>query len=318
MDFSLLQQPRFSMGSILPRILLSAVLAAAVLAQPFLHADASAQSQRTVIVSVQDRRGAPVPGMTPADFRVREDGRNMTVVAAEPARTPLTVAIMIDNSGAGLQSMREGAAAVIARLRGIASIALYTTSGRTLKVQDFTDSPATLIAALNKVFSTNQQGSFLTDGIVAVTREFEAAEAERPAIISVGVEGEDFSEIRPDDVLAALQRTGTRLFMVRLGTPVLGQSRPLDAPPGDSYLDEQVRFNALLGQAPGRTGGRLEQLWTHTGIPTVMDGIASELATQYEVTYAGANLSGSDLRFQVSTSKRDVRVRGPQRVGPPR
>lgn len=285
-----------------------------------VRADASGQEpgSRTMLVSVLDRRGAPVEGMTPADFRIRENGRNMTITSVAPSRTPMTIALMIDNSGAGLQSIREGAAAFVSRLRGAASIAIYTTSGRTLKVQDFTDSTATLIGAINKIYASNQQGAFLVDGIVATTREFQAAEAQRPVIMSVGVEGEDFSNARPNDVAAALQRTGTRLFMVRLGSPVLGQSRTLADVPSDSGLDEQMRFNAVLGQAPGRTGGRLEQLSAHSGIPVMMDNMAIELLTQYEVTYTTPNLGATDVRFEVSTSKRDVRVRGPQRIGQPK
>lgn len=306
---------------------------------PDLHADASGGTQdssRTVVVSVHDRRGAPVPDMTPADFRIRENGRNMTVTAAVPARTPLTIALMLDNGGVGLQSIREGAAAFVSRLRGMASIAIYTTSGRTTKVQDFTDSTAVLIGAIDKIYASNQRGSFLINGIIAVSREFEAAEAQRAAILAVGIEGEDFSQERPNDVTAALQRTGTRLFMVRLGSPVIGQSNPVNMPGPlhgnatgaeeiragdsavDSLVDEQTRLNAVLGQAPGRTGGRIEQLSVHSGIPPMMDAMAIELATQYEVTYTTPNMGASDVRFEVSTSKRDVRVRGPQRIGPPR
>jgi hypothetical protein len=80
----------------MPRILLSvpAAIAAVVLAagvHTYLHADGSIQSQvqnsRTVVVSVHDKQGAPVPGITPADVRVRENGRNMTVAGATTHRT---------------------------------------------------------------------------------------------------------------------------------------------------------------------------------------------------------------------------------------
>lgn len=299
---------------------------AAVVAAVFLtsgpaatHADSfSAQDQRTVVVTVLDRRGAPVPGMTAADFRVRENGRNMTIVSAQPAKTPLTIALMLDDSGLGLQSMREGAAAFISRLSGHASIALYTTGGRTLKRQNFTESTATLMGVLNKVYARNLTGSFFVDGIVSATEEFAKAEAARTAIVSVAVEGEDFSQTRPPQVLDALQKTGTRLYVIRLGTPTIGQGNAYEDERGESLLDEHVRLNAFLGQAQARTGGRVEQLSSHTGILPMMENFAIELTSQYEVTYTGANLAASDVRFEVSTSKRDVRVRAPQRIGAPR
>ena len=143
-------------------------------------------------------------------------------------------------------------------------------------------------------------------------------EAVRPVIMSVGVEGDDFSQAKPADVLAMLQRSRTQLYMVRLGQPIVGQSNPVAANRGESMADEMTRFNAVLGQAPARTGGRLEQLASHSGIPRQMAGMAAELAGQYEVTYEGANLAAPDLKLEVSTSRRGVKVRAPQRVGPPK
>jgi VWFA-related protein len=273
---------------------------------------------RTVFVTALDNRGAPVPGLTAADFAVKEDGQARPVVAAGPTDAPLVVALLIDDSGLGLQSIREGAAAFVTRLRGVAQIAIITTGGRNVALVDFTTNTNLLLSAINKIYARNVSGAFLTDGILEVARVFGQREAERPVIVSMGVEGSDFSEARPADVLAALQRTRTQLYMVRIGTTVLGQSNPAAANRGESLADEQTRFNAILGQAPPRTGGRIEQLSSHVGIPVRMEAIAAELAAQYEMTYSTTQTNGTDLRLEVSTSRRGVRVRAPQRVGLPK
>lgn len=288
-----------------------------------LRAEAVSPSQqgRLVIVTAVDRRGAPVAGLTGADFRVRENGRDRPVLDATIATTPMTIALMIDDNGVGLQSIREGAARFVSRLSGRATIALFTTSGRTLRSLDYTDSTASLIGAINKTYARNTPGSFFTDGIVDVANELRAVEARRPVIVSIGVEGqEDFSDTRPPDVMAALQRSGAQVYLIRLGTPTIPQHPDALSPypRDDSLLDEQVRFNAVLAQAPARTGGRIEQLMIHSGIPQMMEALAAELLAQYELTYATADPTGVDLRFEVSSSQRDVRVRGPQRIGPPR
>lgn len=274
--------------------------------------------QRTIFVSAIDSRGVPVPGLGVTDFVVKEDGRPVVVEQAAISTTPMTVALMIDDSGVGLQSMREGAGALVNRLRGIASIAIVTTGGRNIRVMDYTASTPALMGAINRIFTRNVSGAFLTDGLVEVSREFTTREAARGVIVSVGVEGADFSEIRPSEVLATLQRSRALLFMVRLGRPVIGQSNALGVERGESLLDEHTRFNALLGQAPARTGGRLEQLVVHSGIPGAMDHIGVELAGQYAVSYASPNVNGADLRLEVSSTRRGVRVRAPARVGPPR
>jgi VWFA-related protein len=273
---------------------------------------------RTICVTAIDDRGAPVAGLTAADFVVKESGRTQPVLGATPATTPLTLALMIDDSGVGLQSMREGAAALITRLRGLATIALITTGGRNITLVDYTDSTAALMTGLNRVYSRNVTGAFLTDGIVAATEQFSKREVTRPVIVSMGVEGEDFSAVRPAEVLAALQRTRTQVYLVRLGRPIIGRSNALGAERGESLADEQTRFNAVLGQAPSRTGGRIEQLALHSGIPRLMSAIAEELAGQYEVTYATQQPAGVDLRLEVSTPRRGLKVRAPTRVGLPR
>ena len=300
------------------------LVAAAVATSPHATARLTAQApatpagSRTIYVTAVDDNGTPVPGLTATDFVIKENGRTQQVIGASPATTPLTVALMIDDSGLGLQSMREGAAAFVTRLRGLATIALITTGGRNITLVDYTDSTATLMAGLNRVYSRSVTGAFLTDGIVAATEHFTRREVARPVIVSMGVEGEDFSEVRPAEVLAALQRTRTQLYMVRLGRPLIGRSNALAAERGESLADEQTRFNAVLGQAPSRTGGRIEQLALHSGIPRLMSAIAEELAGQYEVTYATQQPAGIDLRLEVSTPRRGVKVRAPTRVGLPR
>lgn len=302
----------------------AALLVLLVLATPELRSrgqadqDGVSSATRTVLVSVVDSKGVPITGLLPADLVVKEDGRVRPVTHLAVSQVPMTIALLVDNSGLGLQSMREGAAAFVTRLQGRGAIALITTGGRNIKVVDFTDSTATLVAAINRTYARNVTDAFLVDGIVEAARTFAEREARRPVIVSVGVEGVDFSTARPAEVFDILQRTRTQLHMVRLGTPVIARSNALGADRGESMVDEMTRFNAVLGQAPPRSGGRIEQLSAHTGIPSRLAGIADDLAGQYEMTYATANPDGSDLKLEVSTLRRGLTVRAPQRVGPPR
>jgi len=276
---------------------------------------ARAAAVRTVYVTATDDKRIPVRDLTAADFRIKEDGKTRDVVSVLIPEIPLSVVLMIDDSGLGLQSIREGAAAFVTRLKGRAEIAIISTAGRNTLLSDYTTSTPTLVAALNKTYARNANGAFLLDGLVEAMRTFTAREARRPVIVTVATEGAEFSDVLAEDVLNTLLRSRAQLYVVRLGQPVVGQSNPAAMERGQSLADEAIRLNAVLGQGPPRSGGRSEQLIQHTAIPRVMDQIATELVDQYAVTYSVADPSAREVKLEVETTRRGVRVRAPTRVG---
>ena len=51
---------------------------------------------RTVYVTVTDSKGAPVPDLTAANFKVKEGGKDREIVKAEPAKTRPHLALMVE------------------------------------------------------------------------------------------------------------------------------------------------------------------------------------------------------------------------------
>ena len=92
-------------------------------------------------------------------------------------------------------------------------------------------------------------------------------------------------------------------------------------PEGAIQMSEEVRGEmrgALLrryldaGEAPRRSGGRLEQLGQASGIPARLATIAYELRDQLMVTYGRAQSAKPAEKIEVSVKRRGMRVRAPK------
>lgn len=271
---------------------------------------------RTVYVTAVDGKGAPVPDLTAADFVIKEDGKVREIVTAGIATVPLHVALMLDDSGLALGGIREGAAALIDRLRGKAEIALITIGGRNLTAVNFTNDIPVLYQGLNRILARGTKGAYLLDGLLEVSRMFEQRNAPRPVIVMIATEGQEFSNLRADAVLDALQRSGARMYYIGIGAPVTAGYQPAygDNRAGDSTQDEAAQRNTVLAAGPQRSGGRSEQSLQPTGIPVLMKQFADELIGQYAIVFHVSDTKAG-AKLGVEVKRRGVKVRAPARAG---
>ena len=269
---------------------------------------------RTVYISAVDNKDAPVDGLTAADFTIKEDGKTREIVSAEIARTPIEAVLMLDDSGLGLGAIRQGAGQFVETLQGRAEFAIITMAGRNLPLVDFTADPPTLYAGLQKMLTRNVPSTYILDGLVEVAQTLQRRKAVRPVILLVVVEGEELSSARPEVVTNEIQKSGAKLYYVGLGPPATQGNRPAYAAAraGESTEDESGRRNAVIGSAPGNSGGRSEQILQPSGLPGLLKQIAVELAGQYAVTY---RTDSTDARLNVDMKKKGIKLRAPARVG---
>lgn len=290
------------------------ILAAVVSFTGAVYAQAPAGAgKQTVFVSVVDSKGAPVPNLTAADFTVKEDGKAQEIVSAAVATTPMQVALMVDNSGLALNSIREAAALFIQRLQGRGEISLIATPGRNLTVVPYTASLPALMEGMNKMLARNQTGGYLLDGLLDTSKDFTTRSVARPVIVMLIVPGQEFSSTRAEVVLDGIQRSRASVYVIELGSPTATGMGSLDAKADDSTVDESARRNAVLGAAPARTGGRAEQVMAASGLTNVMAKVAEELIGQYAITYAATG-PANNAKLSVETKAKGAKVRAPQRV----
>ena len=261
---------------------------------------------RQIYVSAVDRQGAPVTGMSPADFVVKEDGATREVLDVKPATDPFQIAVLIDDSSAASDAtsfLRDGLAAFLERMRGHAEIGLITTGERPTVLAPYTTDTEELNQKVKRLFPRANSGAYLLDAITEASKALAKREAKRPAIVAITFEGTEYSNQHYEAVLKELQKSGAALHVVAIGTPS-----------GDMN-DEMRNRGQVLSEGPSRTGGRRDQVLSLSGIPDKLKQVADELLNQYVVTYGRPDKLIPPEKLSVSTPRKGVTVRARTRAG---
>ena len=263
------------------------------------------ERSRQVYLSVLDKKGAPVQGVGPADFVVREDGKPREVLDVRVADQPLTVALLVDDSQAATEAtshLREGLAALLERLHGKAQIALITFGERPTVVSDYTKDTEQLKQRAARIFPRPGAGAYLLDAISDASRGLTKRETERPVIVAISFEGVEYSNRHHQPVLDELMKSGAALHVIAVGTP------------SSSLEDEMRNRNIVIADGTARSGGRRDQVLAVSGIPDKLKQVGDELVHQYVLTYGRPDSLVPPEKLEVTSTRRDLTVRARTRL----
>lgn len=251
--------------------------------------------ERSLYVSVLDRDGAPVPGLSPSDFIVREDGMAREVLRVRPASEPMQIALLVDTSQAATQPMseiRDAATRFVDRMAKGNEIALIAFGDRPTIVVDYTDSLIRLKEGIGRLFPRPDSGAYLLDAIVETARGFQKREALRPVMVAITTEGTEFSNHTYQTVLQRLNESGAAFHAVVLESG------------GADFFNDGVRNrNMVLDQGTTNSGGRRDNLLSSIALEDRLEQVARDLSSQYLVTYARPESLIPPERVQVSMTK---------------
>lgn len=285
------------------------VCAVGVIATPLSgRSITAAPISRTVYVTVTGDKGALVTDLAPADFVVKEGGKERDIVKVEPATAPMTIAILVEESLSGDRSVREGVFNFAQKMGDKSKIALFLVGRRAVQLNDYTADLQPIVNAINTKFGLNAvtQDENFTEAVYEVAKNLEKIESSRRVIVAVAIENRQSSSMMPEQAMDELQKSGALFYAATLpgsnGSAGLG-----------SMVDEASR-GKILGDGTKQTGGRRQEVTRTTGLPGVLQSFSDELLHQHAITYMLPDGTKPDPRFSISAKRKGLTVRAPSRI----
>jgi Ca-activated chloride channel family protein len=285
-------------------------LMAAALVSVALPAGLRAQGHqdRQVYVSVVDANGEPVAGLTPTDFEVREDGAAREVLRVAPATGRMTIAVLIDDSQAATRAIpdiRKGLQSFVTALSKGNEISLITFGERPTILVDYTATLAQLTDGVNRLFARPGSGAYLLEAIVEASRGLKVRNAERPVIVAITTEGQEFSNDYYAQVLDALHQSHASLNALILTNHAAASDT----------TDEARNRQIVLARGTASTGGSRQFLLSETAITSQLDLLARQLTHEYRLVYARPDSLIPPTKLEVSVRRHGLTARATTLAG---
>jgi Ca-activated chloride channel family protein len=235
-------------------------------------------------VSVKNSQGRYVRGLTKANFTVAEDGHRRTITQFANVDVPVTIGLVIDDSG----SMRLTRPQVV--MAGLSFAKQSNPQDQFFVVNfnnhvvfglppsiGFTDQLQRLRAALYLGRPIGQTA--LYDAIAAALHHLEASQREKRTLIVVSDGGDNASQANLQDVLNLAQASRATIYTVGL----------LD--PFDQDLNPKV-----LRKLASVTGGEFFKPNTPAEVQSTFQEICQDIRSRYSIGYI-PNVEQNDKRF---------------------
>jgi hypothetical protein len=265
----------------------------------------------TVFATVNDRQHVPIGNLESADFLVKEDGKDRQVLSAVPAAQPLQIIVLVDDNGTGI--FRYGLARFAESMQGRAEMSIRVVTNQVQTVVNFTPDVKVWLAGISRltVRPATPEGGQLIEGIVTAAADLRKREARRPVILALTVGGSEQSPRVSNDVLNELWRSRSALHVVFAET--IARPAPAVTKPSD-LLENNFNLSKVIGDGPKESGGIRRDVLTAGLVQTEVQQVATDLLSQYEITYARPVGGNAPRKLQVSVRRSGASVTAPTRA----
>ena len=243
-------------------------------------------------VRVIDRNNRPINNLSQKDFTILEDNIPQPIEFFSKSEVPTNYSLVIDNSGSlrsQLEKVIEASKIIVGTNRpdDETSIIRFVSSDKIKIEQDFTSNKIDLNDALDNLFVEGGQTAIIDAVYLAAetVTEYEKREGndrKRRALVLVS-DGEDRDSFYKEQQLFELLReTDVQIY-------VIGFVGDLSKEGGFISKSPQAKAKAFLEKLATETGGKPYFPADVGELDTIAKDIASELRTQYLITYAPTN-----------------------------
>jgi hypothetical protein len=287
-------------------ILLFAALTEPLQAQPAV---------RTIYVSVRAADGGPLPALSSADIVIKEAGQPRPVIRVEPSRTPLQIAVAIEERLAPDDDVRRAVANFFDHVYESGQIALYVVGRRSERRSDYTSEIVPFARAINGLPPRSSESGDLVQAVQDIARDQRGREGRR-VIVVLGTEGAQPSSVTAEGVLQQLAAGGSVFYAATIAGWT-GSTVPAGATSAGRRLDLEGQVSGLerdrlYGDGTRQSGGLHVSFQRTAGMFDALERIAGELTRQFIVSYDGD--PRSDGTISVESGRRGLVVRGPTRT----
>ena len=236
--------------------------------------------------SVQNRRGTPVAGLGKDDFHVYEDGVLQQLTFFSHEDIPVTVGLVVDNSG----SMRPKRSAVIAAALAFARSSNPQDQMFVVNFNEkvwfglpdntpFTDQVAQLEVALSRVAPDGETA--LYDAVAAAFEHLKRGTRDKKVLIVISDGGDNASKHKLNEVLSLVGQPDAIIYTIGI----------FDEQDGD-------RNPGVLKRLAKDTGGEAFFPESLKDVVPICERIAHDIRNQYTIAYVPTNRnSGGSFRL---------------------
>lgn len=269
-----------------------------------------------LMFSVQDKKGALIPGLEKDAFTVFEDGKQQTVkYFTRETNLPLTIGLLVDvsRSQENLIEVEKSAAerffSSVLKTKDMAFLISFGSDAELL--QDSTNSVALLRKGLQglrviaspagmhpgPVPTANKvRGTILYDAVYLAADEQLKREVGRKAIVVI-TDGMDYgSRYTRDEAIAAAHKSDAIIYSIQ-------------------YVDPQYYMygggDGDLKRMSEETGGRMFRVGGKNTLESIFAQIEQEMRTQYAIGYTPTSTTkdGAFRKVEIKVSNKEYKVR---------